>query len=69
MNAEATVPEQKHRRFEDHLPREGFAEPELTSDRFRAIPKDAMPGGEWPDAVIVPRPSGGPRGPWPAALS
>lgn len=52
MNMEASAPDQKHRRFEDYLPREGFAEPELTSDRFRAILNDAMPGGEWPDAVI-----------------
>jgi len=43
---------QKRRRFEDYLPREGFAEIELTSDHFRAILNDAMPSGEWPDNVI-----------------
>jgi hypothetical protein len=46
------VLEQKHRRFEDYLPREGFAEIELTSEDFRAILNDAMPGGEWPANVI-----------------
>ena len=49
MNAEASVPDQKRRRFEDYLPREGFAEIELTPDRFRVMLNDAMPGGEWPD--------------------
>jgi hypothetical protein len=43
---------QKRRRFEDYLPREGFAEIELTSEDFRAILNDAMPSGEWPDNVI-----------------
>jgi hypothetical protein len=43
---------QKHRRIEDYLPRDGYAEIELTSDHFRAILNDAMPGGEWPDNVI-----------------
>jgi hypothetical protein len=52
MIAEASVPDKKRLRFEDYLPREGFAEPELTSDRFRAILNDAMPGGEWPANVI-----------------
>src|ERR1700730_7758080 len=52
MNAEASVPDQKRRRFEDYLPREGFAEIELTPDRFRVMLNDAMPGGEWPDNVI-----------------
>lgn len=52
MNAEASVPDQKRRRFEDYLPREGIAEIELTRDRFRAILNDAMPGGKWPDNVI-----------------
>jgi hypothetical protein len=46
------MPDQKRRRFEDYLPREGFAEIELTSDHFRAILNDAMPSGEWPDNVI-----------------
>jgi hypothetical protein len=52
MNAEVSVPDKKHRRFEDYLPREGFAEIELTSEDFRAILNDAMPGGEWPANVI-----------------
>ena len=46
------MPDQKRRRFEDYLPREGFAEIELTPDRFRVMLNDAMPGGEWPDNVI-----------------
>ncbi len=46
------MPDQKRRRFEDYLPREGFTEIELTSDHFRAILNDAMPSGEWPDNVI-----------------
>jgi hypothetical protein len=48
----ASVPDQKRRRCEDYLPREGFAEVELTFDRFRVILNDAMPGGEWPDDII-----------------
>ena len=44
--------DQKRSRYEDYLPREGFAEVELTSEDFRAILNDAMPGGEWPDDVI-----------------
>jgi hypothetical protein len=52
MNVETTVPDQKRHRYEDYLPREGFAEIELTSDHFRAILNDAMPNGEWPDNVI-----------------
>jgi hypothetical protein len=52
MNAEASVPDQKRRRFEDYLPREGFAEIELTPDRFRVILNDAMPGGEWSDDLV-----------------
>jgi hypothetical protein len=52
MNAEATVLDQKRSRYEDYLPREGFAEIELTSEDFRAILNDAMPGGEWPANVI-----------------
>jgi hypothetical protein len=52
MNAEATVLDQKRNRYEDYLPREGFAEIELTSEDFRAILNDAMPGGEWPANVI-----------------
>jgi hypothetical protein len=46
------VPDQKRSRYEDYLPREGFAEIELTSEDFRAILNDAMPGGEWPANVI-----------------
>jgi len=46
------VLDQKRSRYEDYLPREGFAEIELTPDRFRAILNDTMPGGEWPDNVI-----------------
>jgi hypothetical protein len=52
MNAEVSVPDKKRLRFEDYLPREGFAEIELTSEDFRAILNDAMPGVEWPDNVI-----------------
>ena len=44
--------DQKHRRFEDYLPHEGFEEIELTSENLRAILNDAMPNGEWPDDVI-----------------
>lgn len=44
--------DQKHRRFEDYLPREGFTEIELTSEKFRAILSDLVPVSEWPDDVI-----------------
>ena len=52
MNVETTVPDLKRHRYEDYLPREGFSEIELTSEDFRAILNDAMPGGEWPDDAI-----------------
>jgi hypothetical protein len=52
MREAASVPDKKRSRYEDYLPREGFAEIELTSDHFRAILNDAMPEGEWPDNVI-----------------
>jgi hypothetical protein len=47
-----SVPVQNHRRFEDYLPREGFAENELTPEDFRVILNELMRGGEWPDNVI-----------------
>ena len=48
----ASVRDQKRRRFEDYLPREGFAEIELSLQDFRMILTDAVPGGEWADDVI-----------------
>jgi len=36
------VPVQNHRRFEDYLPREGFAENELTPEDFRVILNELM---------------------------
>ena len=38
--------DQKRRRFEDYLTREGFTEIEFTSENFRAILNDVMPGIE-----------------------
>jgi hypothetical protein len=52
MKAEVTVFDQKRRRFEDYLPREGFAEVELTSDDFRAILYDVLPDHEWPAGIL-----------------
>jgi len=52
MNAEASVPDQKHRRIEDLLPREGYAEIEISAEDFRFILNDVMPGVEWADDVI-----------------
>jgi hypothetical protein len=52
MNAETIVPDQKRRRYEDYLPREGFVEIELTSEKFRVILNDVMPGVEWTDDAI-----------------
>jgi hypothetical protein len=48
----ASVRDQKRRRFEDYLPREGFAEIELSLQDFRMILTDAVPDGEWADDVI-----------------
>jgi len=52
MNVEASVPDQKHRRIEDLLPREGYAEFEISAEDFRFILSDVMPGVEWPDDAI-----------------
>jgi hypothetical protein len=52
MNAEASVPDQKHRRIEDLLPREGYAEIEISAGDFRFILNDVMPGVEWADDAI-----------------
>ena len=40
------------RRFEEYLSREGFAELEISNDDFVAILNDASPGVEWPDDRI-----------------
>jgi hypothetical protein len=42
----------KRRRFEDYLPREGFAEVAISVEDFRAILSDAMPRLKCPDDVI-----------------
>jgi hypothetical protein len=46
------VPDQKRSRYEDYLPREGFAEIELTSEDFRATLHEAMPGVELSEDAI-----------------
>jgi hypothetical protein len=40
------------RRFEEYLSREGFAELAISNDDFVAILNDALPGVEWPDDRI-----------------
>ena len=43
---------EKGRRFEEYLPREGFADVAISAEDFGAILSDALPGVEWPDNVI-----------------
>jgi hypothetical protein len=42
----------KGRRFEDYLPREGFADVAMSAENFCTILRDAMLGVEWPDGMV-----------------
>ena len=42
----------KGRRFEEYLPREGFADVSISVEDFRAILGDVVPAAEWPDDLI-----------------
>jgi hypothetical protein len=44
--------DEKRPRFEDYLPREGFADVAISVEQFRTILSDATPGVEWPNDVI-----------------
>jgi len=46
------MPDEKRRRFEDYLPREGFADVAISLEQFRTILSDATPGVEWPNYGI-----------------
>ena len=49
---EDQMPDEKRRRFEDYLPREGFADVAISLEQFRTILSDATPGVEWPNYGI-----------------
>jgi hypothetical protein len=49
---EDQMPDEKRRRFQDYLTREGFADVAISLEQFQTILSDATPGVDWPNYGI-----------------